>query len=138
MNLNLGIMVGIGTIGVFVSYKCYNLYNNYKNLLESIEKHMAEVEDKIVIHDEYIEITYNYMAKNYTVRLPYDHSKIAQTTQYLAIGKSNEGIEYDITQQPGIPYLLSPCELNMQHIQIYNMLDENDIIYTGNQIPMFG
>lgn len=135
MNINLGLIIGTVAYG---AYKCYNLYNNYKNLLDSIEKHMKDIEDKIVIHNDYIEIKYNYMAKNYALRIPYDHNKIAQTTQFLVTAKSNDGLEYDITQQPGIPYLLSPYEMNMVNIQIYNMLDDTTLTFTGDQIPMYG
>jgi len=134
MNLSIGV---IGSVSLYFSYKVYTLYNQYKKLLELIEQNIWDNHDNVKIYDHYIEISYSYMTKPYTVRLPFDSDRIPSMAQYMVFAQHND-TEVDITQQPGIPYLLSPDVLNVDNITVYNLLDDDKQSYIGEEIPMYG
>jgi hypothetical protein len=127
----------VGAVSIYVSYKCYKLYKNYEKILENIQTNIVE-NNNVLIFDEYIEISYSHLNKQYTVRVPFSGDKIPLTTQYMVIGKDVSGNEVDLTQQPGIPYILSPSEMNLQYIVVYNLLEDTSETYYGDDIPMYG
>ncbi len=122
---------------VYISYNCYNLYNQYKTLLNAIEEKIENTQHSVVIHDQYIEISYYYMTTPYTVRIPFNHFQIVPQTQTVVYAKK-DGVEVDITQQPGIPYILSPSEMKVDEIIIFNLNDETENTYIDDEIPMYG
>jgi len=99
------------------------LYKNNKNPKE------AEV------HRRYIKIPYVYRGKDYVTYLPY--SRVEQrkmlSTKCFLVGK--DGKHTDITQQPGCRYLVSVDMLGGKEIILENFDEEDNKIFTGNDIP---
>ena len=99
----------------------YLFYQKYKNLINIFanQKECNEAE----VYDSYIVIPYKYHNHEYTVRLPFDVSKIFTMTNYLVHAVTNDK-EEDITQQPGVPYFISSLDLNCDNIVVSDLNEE--------------
>lgn len=62
-------------------------------------------------------LTYDRLGKKYLLYLPYDSRLMARMSGHQAL-LIKDGIEIDITQQPGIPYLVTATELGGSEIKI--------------------
>ena len=122
--------------GAGITYYTYKMYNKYTHMMDKINQiKIVNKKNDIIIHNKYIEIKYTYMNENYTLRVPYDKTKIATMVNYNVF--SNKGNEmFDITQQPGIPYLVSANDLDVDGISVFNLDTENIDTYI-NTAPMY-
>lgn len=62
-------------------------------------------------------INYFYNDKEYTLRLPYD-SIASKTRSKRVYAIMPDGQEINITQQPGLPYLITSQDLNAVRIEV--------------------
>lgn len=108
----------------YASYTLYSKFNKYYklyNLLNEVET----PKESVTIEDNHMIIHYNYLNSNYTVRIPFSHTQVVPMTQYRVVGVRENGEEIDLTQQPGVPYLVLPQDLNFTHMVVYDYdLDE--------------
>ena len=119
---------------IYKVYKMYRLYNKYNDILRHMKSENSG--NTVKIYDNYMEIMYLYMNKDYVLRVPYNPSLISKMTQYVVISNTL-GKQMDITQQPGVPYLITAKELNSENI-IVNDLDNDTVkVYTCKP-PMYG
>jgi len=140
MNNVISTYIGTGVVSavIYVSYQCYKLYTDYRKIISDLQDKICENVDNVKVYDHYIDITYFYFNKMYQVKIPFDRTKVVDMTQYMVIGKDNEGNEVELTQQPGIPYLLCPNEVNLASIEVYDLLNDTVKTYHGEDIPMYG
>ena len=134
----------------FSYYKGYldlELFKKYwtrgKNLYSLINKldldtSKQEIRSYVDINDEGNEITisYNHFGESFKLVLPYNRSLVAKMGMFTAKLVYEDGRTVDITQQPGIPYVLSPSDLGGQEIIITNRSNGNTITYIT--APMYG
>lgn len=120
---------GIGGISLFAGYKAYNLYQTYKNLYKMLV-HDTNYKNSIILYQHYAEIPYFYNGQAYTVRVPYKRSQMARMDEYIVWAD-----EKNITQQPGIPYMLDAFALGCNEISSCNVETEEVTTYDG--VPMY-
>jgi hypothetical protein len=77
--------------------------------------------------DECICVTYTYLGKEYCILAPFTRTQMQTMAAYQAIGvklgKGDKGEKEDnITQQPGVPYTLSPEEMGYNYIRMINTM----------------
>lgn len=82
-------------------------------------------------------IMYEHFQKMYIVSIPYDRSQRVRMTSYKAELIYPDGKRLLITQQPGVPYLVSARSLGGESIEITNQEDGKSIIYSGDSIPNY-
>lgn len=63
-------------------------------------------------------ITFEYYGKSYQIHVPYDKNLIRKMTGSKVILIDESGNKIDITQKPGIPYLVTPKQLGGTSIHI--------------------
>lgn len=119
----------LGVIG----YYTFKLYTKYKGILKLLDHY----EDfSVQIHNHYVEIPYLYHGIRYKVYLPYDESKVEMMSQYSAYAESDSII--NITQQPGIPYVVNSDDLCVSKITLLHVEEElKDKVYI-HSIPYYG
>ena len=87
----------------------------------------------------YAYITYKRFNDEYKVYLPYSRKNCVKMLSYKVIlQKENGSKEIDITQQPGIPYLLSAADLEGDRIIISDKSTGKSHVYEGTEIPYYG
>lgn len=124
-------MVIVGTISLLMYFK----YRD--NLKLYILKYLTDVDLKsnltaeATIHPNYLEINYLFRNKPYTVRVPYDDTKKYIVHKMFLV--DNDNTEIDITQQPGVNYLLTHTQLKGKYIK-YNFMG-NVIVHTNDSVP---
>jgi hypothetical protein len=110
-------------------------------LLENINESDTKTEKNTLFaindSDMSAEITYNVMNEFRTINIPYSRQYIVPMSQFKAELLHNGNISKDITQQPGIPYMVSALDLGGTDIKITNQETEKAYIYHGNYIPMY-
>jgi hypothetical protein len=130
----------IGLPLLFISYKIYK-YKSIIQLAMSAAQLLSKGNNSqvsLVINDTQKSclITYNRLGCKYYLNVPYDRSLVPKMTgvKVFLIMKSPirsaEKMLVDITQQPGIPYLLTPKELGGIGYSILDTL--NDEV---NEVP---
>ncbi len=85
--------------------------NDNKNLSAHIDTDDSGV--------NYITIPYMYLGEQYKVSLPYGN--VMHLSQLRATAIKEDGSKYDITHQPGIPYIADPHSLGLQAIMVENI-----------------
>lgn len=87
------------------------------------------------ITEKSLNIVYEYFGESHIVTIPYDRNHIAFMSQLKAelICKNDEIL--NITQQPGIPYIVSAAQLGGKCIKIYDYDSEKSYDYEGDKIP---
>lgn len=90
------------------------------------------VRNDVQYYDQYIIINYTTMGQQYKIRVPYDATMV---NDYM-VTAVNEDEEYDISQQQGLPYLLSPEELGCDKIKFTDLNTDEEIIF--NKMPFYG
>jgi len=122
----------------------YDKYTKAKiilRLLENINESDTKTEKNTLFaindSDMSAEITYNVMNEFRTINIPYSRQYIVPMSQFKAELLHNGNISKDITQQPGIPYMVSALDLGGTDIKITNQETEKAYIYHGNYIPMY-
>lgn len=123
-----GTIVGISII---TGYKIYGLYHKYNSILQSL--HVTK-SNSIELHENYAIIPYTYNNTEYSVRIPYNRSKVCHMDAFIVWGDTGNG-SVNITQQPGIPYLLSADELSYKTITAHNV--DEDKYYQYDDQPLY-
>lgn len=120
------------SVGLFAGYKLYHLYNKYNNLLNLMN--IEGQTNTITLHHTYAVIPYKYNNTEYTVRIPYNVSKVCHMDEFIVWAETPEG-SVNITQQPGIPYMLTPTLLGCNSITVHNV--DSDKYYDYADVPMY-
>ena len=143
----IGITVVIG-VSIYYSNMIKSIYEWYtikKNTLMILSKMLSSIkEDKnkkygITVNDSDMSanIIYNHLAKDYIINVPYNKKKIlSMLSLYVVLNKNGE--EINITQQPGIPYLLTGEQLGGDNIIITNMDSGKIYNYGNDKPPLYG
>lgn len=82
-------------------------------------------------------IEYEYFGQNYKLSIPYNRKKLINMTNYKAELFFNDKQPLNITQQPGIPYILNANDLGGEYIKISNMENGLSHNYDNKQVPMY-
>lgn len=90
---------------------------------------------KIGDNDTHAIISYSRHGHQYNYIVPFDRSYIVHMSQFKAQLVLNGDTLLDITQQPGLPYLISPISLGGDAIRITNEETGISVDYTTE--PMF-
>lgn len=124
----------------YLSYHAFNKIKLIYTSLKYLNNHVNTINDNsAVIYDTYIEIPYTHVGSQYKVRLPYNPKLTMHMLNYNVTADTiNEDgtISFvDITQQPGVPYLIDAIDLNVNKI---TAIDENENIYEyTDKIPYY-
>lgn len=121
--------VGLSGLGMYAGYKAYKIYQKYSNLYSMIV-HDTNCKNSIVLYENYAEIPYFYNGTSWSIRVPYNRSLISYMDEFIVWADTK-----NITQQPGIPYLLDAEELGCKEITSCNAETDETFVYNG--APMF-
>lgn len=131
------LMVGT-SLTIIGSYICYNyLAEKVKRLVTTFKmingasNSLAGVNQAVKINNSLV-IEYNYVGKKYKVYLPYDDSLEVDMTQLEVYLIKADGVEC-ITQQPGIPYMITPDNLGGSSIRVVNQ--DSELIKDFGGVP---
>ena len=137
-------LVGLAIIGVPITYFLYNYGKRYVS--EHIMGKVQEELDRRLKEDEEKEhfkptkgksaiIKVSHMGKTHSVYLPYDRRKSSQMMR-RKVFLIKEGEKTDISQKPGIPYLVSAQDLGGDLIQVEDL--EGNVLNTfpRDKIPI--
>lgn len=123
-----GIVLGVGAVA---GYKLYGLYYKYNSILQSMK---VTKPNSIELHENYAIIPYSYNGGDYNVRIPYIRSKVCHMDAFIVWAETKEG-SVNITQQPGIPYLLTAEQLDCETITVHNV--DTDQYYQYSDQPLY-
>jgi len=106
-----------------------NLYSLIKKL--DLDTPKQEIRSYVDINDEGTKITivYNHYNQSFKLVLPYNRSFVAKMGMFSAELIYGDGRVVDITQQPGIPYIISAADIGGREIRITNRANGNVMIY---------
>ena len=82
-------------------------------------------------------IIYQRLGSQYVFFVPYNRSHVAPMTQFTAELLRQGKPPLNITQQPGLPYLVSSSDLGGSTIKITNQDTGLSHEYHGSSIPMY-
>ena len=82
-------------------------------------------------------IVYMYQNNNYEVLIPYHAHLMVPMLDLQAFLLFEDGTRQEITQQPGIPYMITAHEYGAKEIEIINHDTKASKKYTANERPMF-
>jgi hypothetical protein len=82
-------------------------------------------------------IEYEYFGQKYKLAIPYNRKKLINMANYKAELCFNDKTSVNITQQPGIPYILNASDLGGQYIKITNMETGLSHNYDNKHVPMY-
>lgn len=125
------------------AYLSYHFFNKIKLIYTSfkyLNSYINTINDNTaIVHDTYIEIPYTHVGSQYKVRLPYNPKLTMHMLNYYVtadtINEDGTISNIDITQQPGVPYLIDAIDLNVNKI---TAITENNNIYEYiDKIPMY-
>ena len=126
----------IGSLTGILSYygyktvqKYYHIYNMISNIKVNDDK------PSVILEDSHMIINYVYLNDTYTLRVPYNQDMVATMAQYEVYGIKENGEEVKLTQQPGIPYLVSPFDMKVEKIIVYDLGEDEQREYY--HIPPF-
>lgn len=100
----------------------WNKVKLIKSLVDNIDNEEKVVEGRITQineGDKSMTIVYNYFGVEYVVSVPFRRDYVAAMAGYKASVRKN-GVWTDITQQPGVPYLVSTDQLGASEMLITN------------------
>jgi hypothetical protein len=82
-------------------------------------------------------LTYNHCGVKQTIQVPYDRKKVVKMGQITAYLKYEDESMLNITQQPGIPYLVKAKDLGAKSIVLTNLDTGMSYEYIDVE-PMYG
>ena len=83
-------------------------------------------------------IIYQRLGSRYVLFVPYNRSHVAPMSQFKAELIRPGKDPLNITQQPGVPYLVSSSDLGGSAIKITNEDTGLSLEYHGSTIPLYG
>ena len=149
MNWPYGLGIGIVSI---ILYKCNVVEKTYKWLVKQYDKakflYIIANGIKDVGHQnngifainetgKSANLTYNRLGTDYILLIPFDRKKIVDMSQFKVELLRYDKDSVDITQQPGIPYMITAEQLGGYAIKVTN--HESEIIYEYDMhtIPLY-
>jgi hypothetical protein len=124
------IITPIIATSIYYLYRKYNVgvvlkfLNNKKIIINYINNNSAMIE-------------YEYFGQNYKLSIPYNRKKLINMSDYKAEFCFNDKPSLNITQQPGIPYILNANDLGGEYIKITNMETGLSHNYDNKKVPMY-
>lgn len=109
-----------------------------KNIKEVAESKKTEASFVVNDSESSASIIYERMGSKYILMVPYSRKYIACMTQFKVELLRNDKEPLDITQQPGIPYIVSAKDLGGLAIKITNEDNGLSYEYTDKILPMYG
>jgi hypothetical protein len=123
-------------IAPIIATSIYYLYNKY-----NVGVVLKLLNDKKIIinyNNNSAMIEYEYFGQNYKLSIPYNRKKLINMSDYKAeLFFNDDKPSLNITQQPGIPYILSANDLGGEYIKITNMETGLSHNYDNKNIPMY-
>jgi len=119
----------------------YDQIKFYSNLLNNIH---VENKQGLTSHIEILDtdisakISYNYGPKKFHVFVPYRRDYVINMSQFKVELLNGDQIIQNITQSPGIPYLITASILGGDSIRIINEETSMSYIYDIDTCPMYG
>jgi hypothetical protein len=151
----LGIISGVGIIGI-VGYAYYRgffttvsdwfqmRYHRVTMILSLIDKIQNDIGSKtsqvafsINDTDTSASIVYERIGQQYIMLIPYNRKYVAAMSQFKAELLRTDNEPVNITQQPGIPYLIHADSLGGHTIRITNQETNVSHEYPHTEIPMY-
>lgn len=83
-------------------------------------------------------VSYLRLNKEYTLFVPYSRTKSLSMIEINAFLVKRGGEKVDITQQPGIPYLVSAYDMNAEKIILLNNKTGKSFDYLHKTMPLYG
>lgn len=118
-------------IGLFIGIFSLSYLYRYK-LLKLI---LGSNSSYILFNNNHIEISYSCLGEKYFIRLPYNPRNKVKMIQFKAELISGDK-KIDITQQPGIPYLINAKDLCGEKIILTNL--ETGEYHEYTTAPLYG
>ena len=118
-----------------VAVSTYYLYRKYN--IWVLLKFINNEKINIIYINNSAMIEYEYFGQKYKLAIPYNRKKLINMANYKAELFFTDKTQINITQQPGIPYILNASDLGGQYIKISNMENGLSIIYDNKHIPMY-
>ncbi len=136
----------ISSIGLYKFNKIkeiwLTLYKKYKNIkfiintLKGVNVDLSPNEPTVITSDRNMSLTYKFCGANeHKLYIPYDIDRVSKMTYLKAQLLLPNGHCVDITQQPGIPYMLCAADLGGISIVICNEDNGKSYIYYSTHIP---
>lgn len=129
----------IATIITVISIFCYKYRTRIITiwkLSQSLKIPMANSE--CILDNDKATIQYNYRGISHDLYLPFDKNHAISMIEFKVELLKRDGIVIDITQQPGIPYLVTAASLGGYDIRITNE-DNKKVHNYGDKIqPGYG
>lgn len=82
-------------------------------------------------------ITYQRLGKEYILQIPYQRSYVASMVSFKAQLLKEDNCFLDITQEPGVPYVVSAENLGGKLIRVINNDTGDFYDYINGSIPMY-
>ena len=129
----------VGSLTMIGCYYSFQLYRKYKYMIGLLNNTSipSNINPTVVVEDGHMVIHYTYQNEKYKLFVPYNQSMVAKTAQYVVVGTNEEGKEIPLTQQPGVPYVVTPDDLGLQNITVYDLDEDEKRIYYSTQ-PGYG
>lgn len=106
----------------------------YKTITTEVSIAPSSLPFKIV--GNHAVLCYTRLNKEYKLYVPYNRMKSLSSDITALLVKN--GKEINITQQPGIPYLVSANDLGGEKIILTNNITGSSFDYFDDKIPMYG
>ncbi len=128
----------IGSLVAMTGYYSYYGYKKCRQIFDYINNiKINDDKPTVVIDKNYMIIDYVYLNNKYTLRVPYNEEMVPFMANCDVTCMDFNGKEYNITQQPGVPYLIKPIDIDCHHITVYDL--NNDYIRNYyNTCPFYG
>jgi hypothetical protein len=129
------LMTGLTIVGTYTFYQLFLVLQKFYHVYK-IVANLKNNKESAKIYNHHIEIPYTHLNTPYIVRLPFNPKLAAKMSQCQMKAKI-DGREYDITQQEGLPYLISADDLGADYMMLYNDMTEEEIVYDDDKIPYY-
>lgn len=131
----LGLSIVSATLYIYRNtIKSYIVQKIVDSIVKSCDKLDQEDTFKISPTGKSVTISFIYHNRKYNVFLPFDKSLISKYSGYQFYLETNDKIT-EISQKPGIPFLVTADQLGGTSIIVQNVEDDICMKFNENQIP---
>ena len=116
------------------------IYNTEKEIAQEMYRESVEYFQKRnieILDNNRGKISYIYMGHKYDIYIPYIRRNAIKMTDFKAELITNDSI-INITQQPGIPYLVNAKQLDGNSIKLTNLSTGATHTYDLTECPLYG